>query len=146
MRAVALFSLLGFVLSNPSYGLAQDGGTPTCAYMECTDPRDLMTCYCPKLTPDGQKNPLGEEQCKDLGDVPEMSDDDITATPGGGGGGKGERRQTGKAEGTNNPFKKLRPHPKKPDKVLYEDPHTGKLLEKAKPAGFDEYWNSKHGR
>jgi hypothetical protein len=112
--------------------------------MECTDPRDLMTCYCPKLTPDGQKNPLSEEQCRELGNVPEMSDDDLAATPGGGGGGKGERRQTGKVEGTDNPFKKLKPHPTKSDKVIYKDPHTGRPVEKPKPPGFDAYWNSKH--
>jgi hypothetical protein len=44
---------------------------------------------------------------------------------------------------TNNPFKKMRPDPDDPSKVRYTDPHTGKEGKKAKPPGFDEWWNSR---
>ncbi len=57
--------------------------------------------------------------------------------------GKGERGQTAKPDGTGNPYKKMRPDPKDPTKVIYKHPHTGKDVSKPKPPGFDEYWNSK---
>jgi hypothetical protein len=44
---------------------------------------------------------------------------------------------------TDNPFKKMKPHPDDPSKVIYRDPHTGKRGERAKPPGFDEWWNSR---
>jgi hypothetical protein len=56
---------------------------------------------------------------------------------------KGERGKTAKPEGTDNPFKKMRPHPSDPSKVRMKDPHTGKFVDKPKPAGFDDWWNSR---
>ena len=58
-------------------------------------------------------------------------------------GGKGERSKTAKPDGTGNPFKKMRPDPNDPSKVLYREPHTGKDVRKPKPPGFDEWWRSK---
>jgi RHS repeat-associated protein len=57
---------------------------------------------------------------------------------------KGERGQTGGAGGTNNPFKKLKPDPKKPGNVLETDNQTGKTISKPQPPGFKEWWNAKH--
>ena len=57
--------------------------------------------------------------------------------------GKGERRQTGSADGTDNPFKKLKPDPKKPGNVLEKNSHTGKTVSKPAPPGFWEWWKSK---
>ncbi|WP_333625477.1 DUF6443 domain-containing protein [Sphingobacterium siyangense] len=57
--------------------------------------------------------------------------------------GKGERRQAGKADGTNNPFKKLKPDPNKPGNVLEKNSHTGKEVSKPAPEGFWEWWNNK---
>lgn len=54
--------------------------------------------------------------------------------------GKGERRQAGKADGTNNPFKKLKPDP---DNVLEKDSHSGKYKSKVASKGFFDWWNSK---
>ena len=59
--------------------------------------------------------------------------------------GKGERGKTAKPEGTDNPYKKLRPHPTDPRKVKYKDPHSGKDIDMPKPEGFDEWWNKKRG-
>ncbi|MCU7551147.1 DUF6443 domain-containing protein [Chitinophagaceae bacterium LB-8] len=56
---------------------------------------------------------------------------------------KGERNQTGRADGTNNPFKKLKPDPKKPGNVLEKNSHTGKEVSKPAPPGFFEWWNNK---
>ncbi len=58
----------------------------------------------------------------------------------------GERRHTGKPEGTPDRYKKMKPHPEKPDKVIFKDPHTGKEFEKPKPPGFDDWWRSRPGR
>jgi hypothetical protein len=117
-------------------------GEPKCVAMICRDPNDLATCYCPATLPDGRRQPLSPEECEStLGDP--NYDHQVDLAGGIGGGGKGERGKTGKPDGTNNPFKKLTPHPDKPNKVIYKDPHTGDKVEIAKPAGFDEWWNSK---
>jgi RHS repeat-associated protein len=58
--------------------------------------------------------------------------------------GKGERGQAGGAGGTNNPFKKLKPDPKKPGNVLETNSQTGKTVSKPAPDGFKEWWNIKH--
>lgn len=50
---------------------------------------------------------------------------------------KGERGYTGKASGTKNPYKHMKPHPTKPDKVIVKDPQTGKKVVKPKPPGFN---------
>ena len=55
--------------------------------------------------------------------------------------GKGERGLTSKPSGTNSPFKKMKPDPNNPNKVLYKDPRTGKTVSKPKPQGFDNFWN-----
>lgn len=55
-----------------------------------------------------------------------------------------DRGTTGRPDGTSNPFKKLRPDPDDPSKVIYKDPHTGTDKRKAKPPGFDDYWKKKH--
>jgi RHS repeat-associated protein len=57
--------------------------------------------------------------------------------------GKGERNQTARPDGTDNPFKKLKPDPKKPGNVLEKNSHTGKTVSKPAPPGFFEWWNSK---
>jgi RHS repeat-associated protein len=57
---------------------------------------------------------------------------------------KGERRKTGKPEGTPDPIKHRKPIPDKPDKVEYRNPHTGKRYEQPKPPGFDEEWTKRH--
>jgi hypothetical protein len=61
----------------------------------------------------------------------------------GGKGGKGERNLTAKSDGTNNPFKKMKPDPKNPDNVIVKDAN-GKNISKLKPKGFDDYWKTKH--
>jgi len=48
--------------------------------------------------------------------------------------GKGERKLTGKPEGTPNPGKKARPSRKNPGRYEVKDPHTGKW--KLKPPGW----------
>lgn len=62
-----------------------------------------------------------------------------------GGKGKGERGRTKKPEGTDNPFKHMKPDPKDPGKVKVKDPHTGKEVTKPTPPGFPEWWKEKHG-
>ena len=57
--------------------------------------------------------------------------------------GKGERRQSAKADGTDNPFKKLKPDPNKPGNVLEKNSHTGKTVSKPAPPGFWDWWKSK---
>jgi RHS repeat-associated protein len=54
-----------------------------------------------------------------------------------------DRGRTGKASGTDNPFKKLKPDPDDPTKVIRTDP-DGKKTKVAKPAGFQEWWDKKH--
>lgn len=56
--------------------------------------------------------------------------------------GKGERGQTARPDGTNNPFKKLKPDTKKPGNVIQKDSHTGKTISKPAPPGFWEWWNT----
>lgn len=56
---------------------------------------------------------------------------------------KGERNRTGKASGTDNPFKKLKPDPKKPGNVIMKDAN-GKTISKKSPEGFNEYWEKKY--
>ncbi|HEY6764587.1 MAG TPA: RHS repeat-associated core domain-containing protein [Candidatus Sulfotelmatobacter sp.] len=56
---------------------------------------------------------------------------------------KGERGQAATPGGTDNPFKKLKPDPNDPSKVIYKD-KDGKTKTKAKPEGFDDDWKSKH--
>jgi len=56
---------------------------------------------------------------------------------------KGERGTTAKQSGTDNPFKKMTPHPTDPSKVRFKDPHTGKTIDKPKPPGFDDYWKTR---
>jgi RHS repeat-associated protein len=56
---------------------------------------------------------------------------------------KGERGAAARPDGTPNEFKHMKPHPTKPDKVIYKDPHTGKDIVKNKPGGFDDWWNSR---
>ena len=51
--------------------------------------------------------------------------------------GKGERKRTAKADGTDNPFKKLRKHPTKEGWVKYQD-QNGKWKEKEAPEGFNK--------
>ena len=53
-----------------------------------------------------------------------------------GGNSKGERRKTRNPSGTNNPHKHLKPHPTRPDKVIFKDPVTGKKIIKPRPPGF----------
>jgi hypothetical protein len=60
-----------------------------------------------------------------------------------GGRGKGERNWTAKPDGTNNPFKKMKPHPTNSKQVIMKDA-DGKTIIKEKPPGFDKYWNKKH--
>lgn len=57
-------------------------------------------------------------------------------------GGKGERGKTASPQGTGNPYKHMKPHPTDPNKVIFTDPHTGKKVEKPKPAGFDQQGGS----
>jgi RHS repeat-associated protein len=57
----------------------------------------------------------------------------------------GERGQTGSSSGTDSPFKKMKPHPTDPNKVIEEKNQTGKKIEKLKPEGFDDYWKNKRG-
>ncbi|WP_154660992.1 hypothetical protein [Microvirga lotononidis] len=49
---------------------------------------------------------------------------------------KGERGFSGSPNGTDNPFKHLRPHPTDPTKVIYIHPQTGKKIVKPMPPGF----------
>ena len=49
----------------------------------------------------------------------------------------------GSPAGTPNEFKKMKPDPNNPDRVLMKDPN-GKTISKAKPNGFDEFWKNKH--
>ncbi|MEL7002527.1 MAG: DUF4157 domain-containing protein [Bacteroidota bacterium] len=58
------------------------------------------------------------------------------------GGNRGERNRTSKPSGTNNEYKKYKPHDN-PKLIKYKD-QNGKWKTKPKPKGFDEYWNSKH--
>ena len=109
--------------------------------MICRDPDDLATCYCPATLPDGRRQPLSPEECEStLGDP--NYDHQVDSAGVNGGGGKGERGKTAKPDGTDNPFKKMKPDPDDPSKVIYRDPHTGQPVRKAKPPGFDEWWNS----
>ena len=55
---------------------------------------------------------------------------------------KGERGKAGKASGTDNPFKKLKPDPNKDGNVLVKDAN-GKTVSKKAPDGFKEYWEKK---
>jgi RHS repeat-associated protein len=57
--------------------------------------------------------------------------------------GKGERNYTSSPNGTNDPFKHMKPDPDNDKMVIYKDAN-GKTHKKQKPTGFDEYWNSKH--
>jgi YD repeat-containing protein len=52
--------------------------------------------------------------------------------------GPGERRRTARPDGTPNPFKRMRPHPTDPRKVIFKDPDTGRDVVKPKPPGFPE--------
>jgi len=56
---------------------------------------------------------------------------------------RGERNQAARPDGTNNPFKKLKPDPDKPGNVLEKNNHTGKTTSKKAPEGFWEWWNNK---
>ena len=56
---------------------------------------------------------------------------------------KGERNLAGSPAGTPNEFKKMKPDPNNPDRVLMKDPN-GKTISKPKPNGFDEFWKNKH--
>ena len=56
---------------------------------------------------------------------------------------KGERNLAGSPAGTPNEFKKMKPAPNNPDRVLMKDPN-GKTISKPKPNGFDEFWKNKH--
>jgi RHS repeat-associated protein len=55
---------------------------------------------------------------------------------------KGERNQTSKPSGSDNPFKKMKPDPKNDKRVLMKD-SNGKEKSLAKPEGFDDYWKNK---
>ncbi len=55
----------------------------------------------------------------------------------------GERNKAARADGTPDAFKKLKPHPTKPNKCKTTD-SNGKEKEVAKPEGFDAWWNTKH--
>jgi hypothetical protein len=57
--------------------------------------------------------------------------------------GKGERGRTARPDGTPSEYKKYKPHPTKPDRVIYQDAN-GKTKEKAKPEGFQDWWDKKH--
>jgi hypothetical protein len=94
-------------------------------------------CWCPEELPDGQRQPLDEEQCRKADEQYPQLPAEMAA------GVRGERRQAAKPSGTNNEFKKMKPHPTKTDKVLYRDPHTGKEVEKPKPPGFDDWWKTR---
>ena len=54
-----------------------------------------------------------------------------------------DRGRAGSPSGTDNEYKKMTPHPTDPTKVRFK-PESGKAFDKAKPPGFDEYWNKKH--
>lgn len=56
----------------------------------------------------------------------------------------GERGRSANPAGSGNEYKHMKPHPSDPKRVIYEDPQTGHKTPKAKPEGFDEYWNKKH--
>lgn len=58
-----------------------------------------------------------------------------------GGGGKGERGRTGSNTGTSNPWKHCRPDPTDVTKILCKD-SNGHWKRKAKPEGFDDWWNN----
>ena len=55
---------------------------------------------------------------------------------------KGERGQTAKPSGTDNPFKKMKPDPSNSKRVIMKDAN-GKTKSVSKPEGFDEYWSKK---
>lgn len=54
-----------------------------------------------------------------------------------------DRGRTHGPEGTDNPYKKMRPDPDDPNKVIFTD-KNGHDKTKAKPPGFDEHWKGKH--
>ena len=145
--ALIVWGLLTGCATAPSKQTIQTGSIrcqsqPNCVAMICRDPNDLATCYCPATLPDGRRQPLSPEECEStLGDP--NYDHQVDAAGVQSGGGKGERGKTAKPDGTDNPFKKMRPDPDDPSKVIYKDPHTGKPVQKAKPPGFDEWWNSR---
>ncbi|NHA06099.1 RHS repeat-associated core domain-containing protein [Mucilaginibacter sp. HC2] len=58
--------------------------------------------------------------------------------------GKGERGQSRNPDGTDNPYKKLKPDPNVPGNVLEKDSNTGQTKSKKAPSGFAEWWNEKH--
>jgi hypothetical protein len=58
---------------------------------------------------------------------------------------KGERNKTAKPEGTDNPFKKMKPDPKNDKRVILKD-ENGKDKSVAKPEGFNKYWNDKYNK
>lgn len=150
-----------YALDNPHRyvdpnGLDRDGGgntlpspNPRCVVLECaTNPfTGERKCWCPLVLPDGRRQPLNEEHCSEANTnyrplPPELAPQVDMGAPAPGG--KGERGKTAKPDGTNDPFKKMRPDPDNPGKVLYRDPHTGKDVRKPKPPEFDEWWRSKH--
>jgi hypothetical protein len=49
---------------------------------------------------------------------------------------KGERGQTAKPDGANNPGKWQKQHPTKTDWILQRDPHTKNWYPKKKPKGW----------
>jgi RHS repeat-associated protein len=69
----------------------------------------------------------------------------ILIDPLGEAGQKGGRGRASGPAGSPNAFKHMKPDPTDPSKVIFNDPDTGKKVQKAKPPGFDEYWRKKHG-
>lgn len=56
--------------------------------------------------------------------------------------GQGERNRAANPSGSGDQFKKMKPDPKNSGRVITRDAN-GKETSKAKPPGFDEWWNSK---
>jgi hypothetical protein len=114
------------ICSDESRPDGNDASQPKCVVLECDW---LGKCWCPTNLPGGRKQPLSDEECREVNrHLPELPPDLAASFRGKS---KGERNHAAKPSGTDNEFKKLRPHPTDPNKVIYKDPHTGKSLEKA---------------
>jgi uncharacterized protein RhaS with RHS repeats len=57
---------------------------------------------------------------------------------------KGERNQTAKPDGTDNPYKHMKPNPKNPKEIQGKDPHSGKNVRRPMTEEFKRWWNDKH--
>lgn len=57
---------------------------------------------------------------------------------------KGERNKTAKPDGTDNPYKHMKPNPDNPNEIKGKDPHTGKTVKRPMTDEFKRWWNGKH--